>query len=280
MTRPYRKPHAIALIACVVSCFLPLSAADLAPAELASEIEQLKQLLADQQRQINELRHALEQKDSAASAAPVAPLPSLGQVASAVPMLPPAAAAPALSSLGVVAESPAEAGAASYVVPQAQPAPAAVNVNELNNRVNGLIRNLAGFRFSGDFRYRFDLQDRTANSVAPALQNARSRYRLRFNIDKDLFYKDGDDRPLAHAHIQLSTAPYNNPLTNDTDFTGFGTKAPFSIAEAYVDFMPVKALTLRIGRTQEIFADNRQFVWDDDLRFNGFHETYRLAGKN
>src|SRR6266849_11166764 len=119
MTRPYRKPHAIALIACVVSCFLPLSAADLvsadlASAKLASEIEQLKQLLADQQRQINELRHALEQKDSAASAAPGTPLPSLGLVASAVPVLP-----------------PSWAGATSYVVPQAQPAAPAVNVNEL-----------------------------------------------------------------------------------------------------------------------------------------------------
>jgi hypothetical protein len=44
--------------------------------------------------------------------------------------------------------------------------------------------------------------------------------------------------------------------------------------------MPVKALTLRIGRTPEIFVDNRQFVWDDDVRFNGFQETYRLAGKH
>src|SRR6266853_1398171 len=271
MTRPQSKPRVIALIACALSCLLPLCAAD-----PASEIEQLKQMLADQQRQINELRHALEekdgQKDGAASAAPVTPLPSLGQVASAVPVLPPATAPdaiPALSSLGAVGQSPAQAGATS-----------AVNVNELNNRVNGLIRSVAGFRFSGDFRYRFDLQDRSANVVAPALQNARSRYRLRFNIDKDLFYKDGDDRPLAHAHVQLSTAPYNNPLTNDTDFTGFGTKAPFSLAEAYVDFMPLKALTLRIGRTPEIFVDNRQFVWDDDVRFNGFHETYRLAGKH
>src|SRR5262249_5781522 len=29
-----------------------------------------------------------------------------------------------------------------------------------------------------------------------------------------------------------------------------------------------------------IFADNRQFVWDDDIRFNGFHETYRWTAKN
>ena len=39
-------------------------------------------------------------------------------------------------------------------------------------------------------------------------------------------------------------------------------------------------MTLRAGRTSELFADNRQFVWDDDIRFNGFHETYRYAAKN
>lgn len=90
MTRPHSKPRALALIACALSCLLPLFAAD-----PASEIEQLKQMLADQQRQIDELRHALERKDAGASAAPVTPLPSLGQVASAVPVLPPATPLPA-----------------------------------------------------------------------------------------------------------------------------------------------------------------------------------------
>ena len=90
MTRPHCKSRAGALIACALSCLLPLSAAD-----PVSEIEQLKQMLADQQRQINELRHALEQKDSAASAAPVTPLPSLGQVASTAPVLPRAVTLPA-----------------------------------------------------------------------------------------------------------------------------------------------------------------------------------------
>jgi hypothetical protein len=94
MTRPHSKTRAIALIACTLSCLLPLSAAD-----PASDIEQLKQMLADQQRQINELRHALEEKNSAPSAAPETPLPSLGQIASAVPVLPPAAAIPRAAAL-------------------------------------------------------------------------------------------------------------------------------------------------------------------------------------
>jgi hypothetical protein len=65
----------------------------------------------------------------------------------------------------------------------------------------------------------------------------------------------------------------------DTDFAGISTRAPISVAEAYIDFRPTKGLTLRAGRTTELYADNRQFVYDDDIRFNGFHETYRWSGK-
>lgn len=209
-------------------------------AQSTPEIEQLKQMLADQQRQINELRQMLTQQ-------------AKGTESSAAPLT------------------------ATATAPAASAGP---TIADVGKRVDSVLRNLGGFRFSGDFRYRFDLQDRSANSTAAALQNARSRYRARLNIDKDLLYSETSDRPLAHIHFQISTAPYNNELTNDTDFSGFGTKAPFSLAEAYADFMPLKNLTLRIGRTQEIFADNRQFIWDDDVRFNGFHETYRFAGKN
>jgi len=282
-------PACLLLPASLLCSILPLWGADEAsavknsPAPSAvsevSEIEQLKQMLADQQRQINELRQMLAQQQmkddhggvsASAEASPASAFVNLGQVASTTGVLPPGQTAGAVPL-----------AAALVLDPQASAsAPAGPTVADLGRRVEGILRNLGGFRFSGDFRYRFDLQDRSANSTAAALQNARSRYRARLNFDKDLLYSDTSDRPLAHIHFQLSTAPYNNALTNDVDFTGFGTKAPFSLAEAYVDFMPLKGLTLRIGRTQEIFADNRQFVWDDDVRFNGFHETYRFAGKN
>ena len=290
--RLYRERSAQVLATSLLSFLVPLSAADnldlatpaaatnasATPTKLVSEIEQLKQMLADQQRQINELRQALARQQnketdgavSASAGSKSGSYPSLGEVAGATGLVPPVQAAGVIPQASLLVVNPQAAATAS-------PGP---TVADLGKRVDGLLRNLGGFRFSGDFRYRFDLQDRSANSTAAALQNARSRYRARLNIDKDLLYSDTSDRPLAHIHFQISTGPYNNPLTNDTDFNGFGTKAPFSLAEAYADFMPTKALTLRVGRTQEIFADNRQFIWDDDLRLNGFHETYRFAGKN
>jgi len=115
-------------LACALTFLLPLAAADkpeatetaepsttsaVSTAAPGSEIEQLKKLLADQQRQIDELRRTIaeqQQKKASDTSVPVrastlpvtepsTPHPSLGQVASASPMIPPApasASAPAL----------------------------------------------------------------------------------------------------------------------------------------------------------------------------------------
>jgi hypothetical protein len=135
--------------------------------------------------------------------------------------------------------------------------------------VAGDARSTNGFQFSGDFRLRLDAQVRSGNDVAPALQNVRSRYRVRLNVDKEL------DRKFRF-HLQLSTGALNNPITNDQDMAGLNAKQPFSVAEAYVDYRPNAKVTLRTGRTEEIFADNMRFLWDDDVRFNGFQQTMRL----
>src|SRR5262249_51180970 len=128
---------------------------------------------------------------------------------------------------------------------------------------------LGGFKFSGDFRYRLDGQFRAGNSVAPPLQNVRSRYRLRFNADKDV-------NSALKFHMQLSTGPYNVGTTNDQDMAATIVKHSFSVAEAYMDFHPSKRLSLRGGRMEEAFADYARFLWDDDVRFNGFQQILNI----
>jgi hypothetical protein len=121
------------LLACLMICVLPLSAADNAiegtaasvaagkptAEQTSSEIELLKKLLANQQRQIDELRQALAQQagakksesESAASnqssaepaaaqtaAASASLYPNLGQVASSTPVLPRSSNLPAAFS--------------------------------------------------------------------------------------------------------------------------------------------------------------------------------------
>lgn len=130
-------------------------------------------------------------------------------------------------------------------------------------------KTVSGFQFSGDFRLRLDAQLRSGNAVAPPLQNVRGRYRLRMNVDKDL-----DAR--FRFHMQLATGALNNPVTNDQDMGGITVKHPLSLSEAWMDFHPNSKVSLRGGRMEEVFADNMRFLWDDDVRFNGFHQIVKL----
>jgi predicted outer membrane repeat protein len=146
-------------------------------------------------------------------------------------------------------------------------------------RLESKVLAIGPFRFSGDFRLRFDGIFRKADATPPAgfaslthQQNARMRYRLRLNFDTDI-----DSRVSFHG--QLATGPVNNALTMDQDFGETATRHPFFISEAWIDFHPNKATQLQAGRLQEVFADNSRFLFDDDIRFNGFNEKYTVAFK-
>lgn len=206
----------------------------------ADEIRVLREQLARQQVQIAELQKALDAQDKA--------LERLAQQSASAP-----------SAVAVAAAAPVTALQ-----------PAAVSVDDLAKKTEAVSKNLGGFQFSGDFRYRLDVQARSGNEMAAPLQNVRSRYRLRLNIDKEL-------DPRFKFHMQLSTGPYNNAITNDQDMAATVAKHPISIAEAYVNFQPSANISLRGGRMEEVFADNMRFLWDDDVRFNGFHQTVKTS---
>jgi hypothetical protein len=131
MTKIERPHPATKLIACALSLIMPglilagdnptgddTPATTTAPA--TSEIEQLKKMLLEQQRQIDELRRLVVSQKSEASVtpapAPMAPAPnyprpSLGEVASTTPILPPVPAASATTPLPAHANTTAMAPA-------------------------------------------------------------------------------------------------------------------------------------------------------------------------
>ncbi|MDP8991019.1 MAG: hypothetical protein M3N41_13180 [Acidobacteriota bacterium] len=103
------------LLACLLSSIMPLTAAD-NQAPQSSEIDQLKQLLADQQKQNNELRQALTQQQGtqqqaseatpaavpvipAADPTPVSTFRNLGEVASTTGLVPRPKSLPAAMAL-------------------------------------------------------------------------------------------------------------------------------------------------------------------------------------
>jgi hypothetical protein len=125
----------------------------------------------------------------------------------------------------------------------------------------------AGIRFSGDFRLRADAQVRSATPVAGPVQNVRMRYRLRLNMDREL-------GPQFRFHMQLSTGPLNNPLSNEQDFAAMPTKGPFAISEAFVEYRPSQSIRMSAGQMIEVFEDASRFLWDDDITFRGFQQSW------
>jgi Putative porin len=233
------KPHTWSLL---TICFFGLTMPGSARAEeekakepvsieaVIAEITELKAVLAEQQLRIEKLQTVLIER-IAATAEP-----------------------------GTNAPTPVE----SLAQPQA------VSIQDVEKKVDAVAGDLNGFKFTGEFQLRFDLQARSGNNSAGPLQNSRGRYRIRFNVDKVL-------SPQFQFHSQLSTGPYNNQSTNDQDFAGMAVKHPFSIAEGWIDWHPNSSVSLRSGRMEEVWADNMRFLWDDNVRFNGFQQKAKFT---
>jgi Putative porin len=240
----------------------------------------LKQQLAEQQKEIKMLQSALaeqkiliesaiESNQSAAAQPADSSRPDAGVVASLTPVIPmrannsaPSTAVPTSLSISGSADPGAAPASAAQVEEYTK------KVDAMGKTVDALNKGLAGFKLSGDVRLRSDNTFRSSNSVAGPAQNVRVRYRARLNVDKEL----GDK---VATHIQLGTGALNNPLTLDTDFAGNNTRGLVMLTEAWGDFHPNSMLSLRGGKMSEIFADGEQFIFDDDVRFNGFQEIIR-----
>jgi hypothetical protein len=141
-------------------------------------------------------------------------------------------------------------------------------------KLEGQALRIGSLRFSGDFRLRYDGIFRRAEPNPPSglaalthQQNSRMRYRLRLNFDAELY-------PTLSFHGQLATGVLNNPVSNDQDFGQMANRHLFTISEAWVDYHPKKNVQLQAGRLPNVFADNSRFMFDDDVRFNGFNEKY------
>jgi hypothetical protein len=247
---------------------------------LKQQLAHQEELIALQQKQISKLVDSMEEQKQLleqslrqshagavqlSSAQPMAaPLPSLGEVASLQPVIPVAAA----TTLAVTAPPAVIAPASSAQNAQAQqPIPAYTQrVDLLDKQVENLSKGIAGFHFSGDFRVRGDSILRSSDPDGAAEENIRGRLRVRFNIDRGI----GDH---LDAHMQIGSGNFDNPLTDDTDFGGSATPGPIFLREAWVNYHPNTTLNLQAGRMYDVFQDGTRFMWDEDVRFDGFQES-------
>jgi uncharacterized coiled-coil protein SlyX len=227
-----------------------LSAIEQMLLEQGQRLNQLQQTIAEQQETIRLLASRLTTAERKATTAG------------------PAETAQPAAALAEGASQPAHPGES----PQSQ----SPSVDDRIKKLEGQVAKFGPLRFSGDFRLRADALFRPATTDPDPplqhLQNVRARYRLRFNFDTDL------DASLSF-HAQLGSGPINNNLTLDQDFASTTVRHPFFINEVWVDYHPKKSIQLQGGRVQEVFADNSRFLFDDDIRFNGFNEKFVWALK-
>lgn len=214
-----------------------------------AKLDQLQKTINDQQVAIQ----ALLEKLSAPGSTVVASQPNSAVAASASP-----------------APMTAEASVTAQATPQTP------SIEQRLAKVESQALRIGPVRLSGDFRLRADGIFRSATDPdepnVPHVQNVRARYRFRLNLDTEI-------HPLVSLHTQLATGPLNNASTADQEFGSTTVRHPFFISEAWIDFHPTKSLQFQGGRVQSIFADNSRFLFDDDIRFNGFNERYLLSLK-
>lgn len=234
------------------------------PTTIEKKLNALEQALSQQSQQLDQLRQLVAEQQQAISL--LTTKLSGGPATTATTGM--------TGTSATTAATTADVTSLPAAGPSNQPQPS--SIDDRLKKVEGQVLRLGPFRLSGDFRLRADGIFRSASEPPdPPLQhsqNVRARYRLRLNLDTDLY-------PTLSFHGQLATGPINNQLTLDQDFSATTVRHPFFINEAWIDYHPRKSISLQGGRVQEVFADNSRFIFDDDVRFNGFNEKYVWAMK-
>jgi hypothetical protein len=215
-----------------------------ADSELRSEVEELKQLVRAQQKRIDALESERQNTAVVNSTGSSTPPPS-GQVQ--------ASSAPTAST------------AAS---PQAAFAGQGQQAGSSDERIRNLERQIQGIgpiSFSGDVRLR--AEPIFGGPSDQSLDRARGRVRVRFNAIADLGSQ-------FRTGITLASGDINDPISTNQTLTGFYTRKPIALDQAFVEFTPreFKALTLTGGKFRYPWY-NTELTWDKDLNPEGAAQT-------
>ncbi|HLW51666.1 MAG TPA: putative porin [Candidatus Angelobacter sp.] len=236
-------------------------AAQAQDSELRAELEELKQTVRELQEQVRALKTERATPDQAMTWL----LPS-----------------PQAGSSSVAAET-AAMGASPFVLDQTPPAaPSAAtqartaqNAGSSDERVRNLERKIQGLgpiSFSGDVRLRGE--PFFGGPADQSLDRARGRVRARFNALADL----GEQ---FQAGVTLASGDVNDPISTNQDLTGYYTRKPIALDQAFVDYKPkwFKYADFVGGKFRYPWY-NTELTWDKDLNPEGAAQTLAFAVNN
>lgn len=213
--------------------------------QLRSELEQLKQLVRDQQQRIDALETGHK----------VSPEPAV--VASAT-----------VTSAPVATPTTRPTPQSDTPQPQSASQAQTVQAGSSDERIRNLERQIKGLgpiSFSGDVRLR--AEPFFGGPRDQSIDRARARVRVRFNALATLGSQ-------FRAGVTLASGDINDPTTTNQTFTGFYTRKPIALDQAFVEFTPdrFKNLTVIGGKFRYPWF-NTELTWDKDLNPEGAAET-------
>ena len=260
------------------------AAAATVPAKV-DEMALLKEQVAHQQKQIEQLRDAMEQQKQLLertvrgleSSPPMALAPgaTLGEVASLRPVIPgssPRAGVTVLPGGGhpqgtsdaesELVKSQLEAVADSAAQTNLRVTKLETDLKDSSKKANGLGKQLGNFNFSGDLRLRYEPFIQEGNPV-----RNRERVRARLNITGKLTDE-------ISGGISFATGSLDDPVSTNQTMTGYFNRKNFGIDRAFITYKPklIKQLALDFGKFKYPWY-RTPLSFDSDVNPEGFAQT-------
>lgn len=239
------------------------------PAAVAAELNEMRELMDSQRKQIEKLQSALEQQqqklDKAMSTIGTKNAPELRSAVTAASPAPAALQAPVgQQKVGDVelmkGELEAVADSASQANQRLTKLEADVPANK--KETDAKAKQLGNFSFSGDIRTRWEPFFQEG-----ALDRHRERIRLRFNVTGKL----SDE---FSGGFSLATGTLDDPVSTNQTFTGFFNRKNFGVDKAWITYKPSYAKFLKLDAGKFAYPWYRTaLTFDNDVNPEGFAET-------
>ncbi len=212
--------------------------------EQATQLEQMRQMMLEQQQTIKELAAKLTGNDFKP-------------------------AATAISAPG--------GGSAAELAPQT------VAMEDRLKKVEGRVSELGAIKLSGDIRLRaesfFGLSNSQANGNNPAVlgNDLSSRHRMRMRARLQMRGSVNDEFDWG---LRLATGSLADNISTNQTLTDFFTRKPVALDQAFVTYKPkrVPGLRLQGGKFEPPWIFTEMTI-DSDLMVEGFNESYSRSFK-
>src|ERR1051325_2859882 len=246
------------------------AAAAAAPAVTAEDVQALRDALAAQQKQIQQLQQSLQQTNQNLQQSQQQLQQAQSAATDAQQKAASVAAADTEQKDTVVKLSNDMADVKTTLTNTA------VNTQDDQKRFAALEGAMGHLKMSGDLRLRFEpFFGGGFTNVAANQDRFRERYRLRFNINSKI------DNDFA-VGLTLSSGDLGDPISTNSTETGFFPRRPIAMDKAFGTYTPhgLKPFSVTAGKFGYTWL-RTELVWDNDLNPEGASEqlSWNFKGK-